>query len=139
VEPEPEPEPDPAPEPVEPVQPEPPIVIPEENVTPDVVTLTDDTDLESLDPETPIQLENGVILTAEVVIALQLFEDPAELLSEIFTDPGQVLTALSNIGADLSPEVRASAEKVIVSAIIAGNIATQAAAGAAAATYRRKP
>ena len=127
-------------EPNEPTQPEPPVIEPEENVTPDVVVLTDDTDLESLDPETPIELENGVVLTAEVVIALQLFENPAELIAEIFSDPGQVLTAFSNIGSDLSPEVREDAEKVIVSAIIAGNIATQAAAGAAAtAAYRRKP
>jgi hypothetical protein len=127
-------------EPNEPTQPEPPVIEPEENVTPDVVVLTDDTDLESLDPETPIELENGVVLTAEVVIALQLFENPAELIAEIFSDPSQVLTAFSNIGSDLSPEVREDAEKVIVSAIIAGNIATQAAAGAAAtAAYRRKP
>jgi len=85
-------------------------------------------------------LENGVVLTADVVVALQLLENPAELLAEIFSDPGEVLTALSNIGADLAPEVREDAEKVVISAIIAGNIATQAAAGAAAtAAYRRKP
>jgi hypothetical protein len=75
-----------------------------------------------------------------VIIALTLLENPAELLAELFTDPGQVLTALSNIGADMSPEVREESEKVVLSAIIAGNIATQAAAGAAAAAaYRRKP
>jgi len=111
-----------------------------EPTVPEVVQLTESTDLSVLPPDTPVELENGVILTAEVVIALELLENPAELLAELFTDPGQVLTALSNIGADMSPEVREESEKVVLSAIIAGNIATQAAAGAAAvAAYRRKP
>ena len=121
----------------------PEIIQPEPKPTqelPQVVVLTEDTNLEELPPETPIELENGVILTAEVVVALQLLENPAELLAELFSDPGQVLTALSNIGADMSPEVREDSEKVVVSAIIAGGIATQAAASAAVtAAYRRKP
>ena len=120
-----------------------PIVQPEPKPSqelPEVVVLTEDTKLDELPPETPILLENGVVLTAEVVVALQLLENPAELLAEMFTDPGQVLTALSNIGADMSPDVRDKSEKVVVSAIIAGGIATQAAASAAAtAAYRRKP
>ena len=130
------------PEPV--VQPSPapsPIVVPtpEPTKAPEVVILSEDTNLEELAPDTPVELENGVVLTAEVVIALQLLENPTELLSEIFTDPGQVLTALSNIGADMSPEVREKSKKVVVSAIIAGGIATQAASAAAVSTYRRKP
>ena len=115
----------------EPIQPEPPIT------EPTVVVLNDTTDLSTLAPDTPVQLENGVVLTAEVVIALQLLENPAELLSQLFTDPGQVLLALGSIGADMSPEVREQSEKVIISAVIAGNIATQAAASAALAAYRR--
>jgi hypothetical protein len=95
--------------------------------------------VETLPPETPVELENGVILTAEVVVALQLLENPAELLGAIFSDPGQALTALGNIGADMSPEVREKSEKVVISAIIAGGIATQAAAIAGASTYRRNP
>jgi outer membrane biosynthesis protein TonB len=136
--PEPEPLPEPTPVPVVPVQPEPPVVTPES--TPQTVVLTQDTKLEELEPETPIQLENGVILTAEVVIAIQLLENPAELLATIFTDPSQALMAISNIGADMSDEVREDSEKVVLSAIIAGGIATQAAASAAVtAAYRRKP
>ena len=115
-------------------QPESPFVEPTQ---PEVVVLNDTTDLSSLAPDTPVELENGVILTAEVVIALQLLENPAELLAEIFTDPGQVLLALGSIGADMSPEAREKSEKVIISAVIAGNIATQAAASAALAAYRR--
>lgn len=120
-------------------QPEPPVV--EHDSTPEPVELTDETDLESLDPETPIMLENGVVLTAEVVISLQLLENPAELLQELFTDPGAALQALGNVGADLSPEVREKAEKVVIAAVIAGNIATTAAVASAgaASTYRRKP
>jgi hypothetical protein len=96
--------------------------------------------VEDLPPETPVELDNGVVLLAEVVVAIQLLENPAELLGAIFTDPSQALMAVSNIGADMSPEVREQSEKVVVSAIIAGGIATQAAASAAAtAAYRRKP
>ena len=97
-------------------------------------------DLESVAPETPIMLDNGVVLTAEVVVALQLLENPAELLAELFSNPAEVFTALSNIGADMSPEVREQSEDVVVAAVIVGNIATQAAATAAGvAAYRRKP
>jgi hypothetical protein len=40
----------------------------------------------------------------------------------------------------MTPETREKSEKVVLSAIIAGNIATQAATTAAAmATYRRNP
>jgi hypothetical protein len=96
--------------------------------------------VEDLPPQTPVELDNGVVLVAEVVVAIQLLENPAELLSAVFTDPAQALLAISNIGADMSPEVRKQSEKVVVSAIIAGGIATQAAASAAAtAAYRRKP
>jgi hypothetical protein len=97
-------------------------------------------DLESLAPETPVTLDNGVVVTAEVAIAVALLQDPGELLQELFTDPGAALAALGSVGADLPPEVRETAEEVVVSAIIAGGIATQAAASAAAVSaYRRKP
>jgi hypothetical protein len=87
-----------------------------------------------------VELANGVVLTAEVVIALELLENPAELLAEIFSDPGAVMTALSNIGADMSLEEREESEKVIVAAVIVGQIATQSAVSAAAgaAAIRRK-
>jgi hypothetical protein len=147
VVPEPEPEsppsePAPAPEPA----PEAPAVVEpvEESIPsePPVVSV-EDVSLESLAPDTPVRLENGVVLTAGVVVALELFNNPAQLLSEVFTNPGEVLTALSNIGADMSPEVRETSEKVVVAAVIVGQIATQsavaAAASAASTTYRRKP
>jgi hypothetical protein len=99
-----------------------------------------------LPPETPVEVrqdENGneVVITAEVAAALLVLENPAELLSAIFTDPAQALLALGSIGADMSPEERAESEQTIVAAVIVGQIAAQAAvtAASAAATYRRNP
>jgi hypothetical protein len=100
------------------------------------VVQVDEVDLETLAPETPVQLDNGVVLEAGTVVALQLLENPAELLAEIFTDPGQVFTALSNIGADMSDEEREESEKVIVASVIAGQAAVNAASMAANAATR---
>ena len=135
------------PAPVEepPAEPEPaPEVAPEPPAEPEVVQ-AEDVEASELPPDTPIELANGVVLTAGVVAALELFDNPAQLLSEVFTNPAQVFTALSNIGADMSPEVRETSEKVVVAAVIVGQIATQSAvaaaasAAAASSTYRRKP
>jgi len=144
VTPEPEPElpptePDPAPEPA----PEAPAVDePEEESTPlePPVVSVEDVNLESLAPNTPVELANGVVVTAQVAMAVELLQNPAEFVQNLLTDPGAALEALGSVGADLPPEVREEAEKVIVAAVIAGNIATQAAATAAAsAVIRRKP
>jgi hypothetical protein len=118
-----------------------PEVAPTPPAEPEVLQ-AEDVEASELPPDTPIELANGVVLTAGVVAALELFDNPTELLSEIFTNPAQVLTALSNIGADMSPEVRAQSEKVVIAAVIVGQIATQsavaAASAAASSTYRRK-
>lgn len=87
-----------------------------------------------------VTLDNGVVITEEEAAAIVLLSNPAELISELFSDPGAVLSALGSVGADMSPEVREKSEKIVLSAVIAGNIATQAAATAGAvAAYRRKP
>ena len=143
VTPEPEPEPpsipDPAPEPEE----EAPVVVePVEESTPlePPVVSVEDVNLESLAPDTPVQLANGVVVTAQVAMAVKMLQNPAEFVQNLLTDPIAAFTALGSVGADLPPEVREEAEKVVVAAIIAGNIATQAAATAAAsAVIRRKP
>jgi hypothetical protein len=139
--PEPEPEPELEPVPVEtepepePIQPEPPV---EETEEP--IVQAEETDLELLEPDTPVELSNGVVVTAETAIAIQLLQDPAAMLQEIFTNPAAALAALGSVGADMTEEVREESEKVIVAAVIAGNIATQATATAAAVSaYRRKP
>jgi hypothetical protein len=134
---EPEPQPLDTPEPAPEEAPE-AESIPEE-LTEEVVQ-ADEADLETLAPDTPVELSNGVVVTAEVAIAVQLLQDPAALLQEIFTNPAAALAALGSVGADMTEEVREESEKVIIAAVIAGNIATQAGATAAAvAAYRRKP
>jgi len=80
-------------------------------------------DYEDLPPEQPVMLENGVILTAEVADAIEIFEDTTELLNVIFTDPGKALKAISNIGADMTSESRETSQGVVVSAIIVGQLA----------------
>jgi hypothetical protein len=109
------------------------------------VLQAEDVEASELPADTPIELANGVVLTAGVVAALELFDSPAQLLTEIFTNPAQVLTALSNIGADMSEEERQESTETILAAVIVGQIATQSAvaaaasAAAASSTYRRKP
>jgi hypothetical protein len=121
---------------------------PEEAPEPPVeeeVLQAEDVEASELPADTPIELANGVVLTAGVVAALELFDSPAELLTEVFTNPAQVLTALSNIGADMSEEERQESTETILAAVIVGQIATQSAvaaaasAAAASSTYRRKP
>jgi hypothetical protein len=132
---------------IDPVSPpvEEPTPAPEEPTESEILQ-AEDVDASELPADTPIQLENGVVLTAGVVAALELFENPAELLSKVFTNPAQVLTALSNIGADMSDEERKESTETILAAVIVGQIATQSAvaaaasaAAAASSTYRRKP
>lgn len=79
-------------------------------------------DYEDLPPDTPVELPNGVILTAEVADALQMFENPDELLATVFTDPGKALKALANIGADMTPQERDKSKKVIIAAVIAAQL-----------------
>ena len=97
--------------------------------------------LEDLPSDTPVEVRtddngNAVVITAEVAIALQVLESPAELISAIFNDPGQVLTAVANIGADMSDEERTQSEEVIVASVIAGQAAINAASMAANAATR---
>ena len=123
-----------APVPVE----EPPLVVEEPPIVeeePPVVEViqASEVELETLAPETPVQLDNGVVITAAVAVALELFDSPAGLISAIFSNPEEVLTAITNIGADMSEEERAESEKTIVASVIAGQAAINAAGIAATA------
>lgn len=80
-------------------------------------------DYEDLPPEQPVMLENGVILTAEVADAIEIFNNTSELLNTLFTDPGKALKAVSNIGADMTPQSRETSQNIVVSAIIVGQVA----------------
>jgi hypothetical protein len=100
--------------------------------------------LADLPPDTPIEVRtdeagNEVVITAEVAIALVLLENPAELIAELFSDPGQALLAIASIGADMSEEERDESEKIIVASVIVGQIATGAATLAASTTTTRTP
>ena len=97
--------------------------------------------LSDLPPETPVDVrtdENGnaVIITAEVAAALELLENPSELLGALFEDPGQVLLALGSIGADMSPEEREEAQKMVVATVIAAGAAINAVAAAGGVTRK---
>lgn len=80
-------------------------------------------DYSDLPPETPVELPNGVVLTAEIADAIQIFESPAEILGTVFTDPGKALKALGNVGADLPPKKRKKAQRAVFPMIIVGQIA----------------
>jgi hypothetical protein len=80
-------------------------------------------DYEDLPPEQPVMLENGVVLTAEVADAIEIFDDTTELLNVLFTDPGKALKAVSNIGVDMTPQSRETSQNVVVSAVIVGQLA----------------
>jgi len=97
------------------------------------VVQASEVELETLAPETPVQLDNGVVLEAGTVVALQLLENPAELIAAIFDNPAEVLTALSNIGADMSEEERTASENTIIASVIAGQAAINAVGAASAA------
>jgi hypothetical protein len=75
-----------------------------------------------LPPETPVSLPNGVVLTARVADAIQIFNSPSTIVSAIFTDPGKALIAIANIGADMTPKVRKQSQKVVVASVIAAQI-----------------
>lgn len=79
-------------------------------------------DYEDLPPDQPVMLENGVILTAEVADAIEMFENPSELLLTVLTDPGKALKAFANVGADMTPEQRKESQIVVVASIIVGQI-----------------
>ena len=88
-------------------------------------------DYEDLPDDQPVALENGVILFAEVADALEIFENPSEILGAVFTDPGKALTAVANIGADMTPEKREESQRIVVASVIGVQIvaATNLATG----------
>jgi hypothetical protein len=80
-------------------------------------------DYEDLPTDIPITLENGVILTAEVADAIEIFDTPEELLSTVFSDPGKALKALANVGADMTEEERETSQNTVVAAVILTQLA----------------
>jgi hypothetical protein len=80
-------------------------------------------DYEDLPPEQPVTLENGVIITAEIADAIEIFDSVGEALGTVFSDPSKALKALTNVGADMTPESRETSQNVVVSAVVVAQIA----------------
>jgi len=92
-----------------------------------------------LPPETPVDVrtdENGnaVVITAEVAAQVELLENPGELLATVFSDPGAALAALGSVGADMSPQEREEATKMVVATVIAAGAAMNAVGAATSST-----
>ena len=75
-------------------------------------------DFEDLPAETPVTLENGVILTAEVADALEIFDSGAEVLATLLENPAKALKALVSIGQDMTTEERETAQNTVVAAVV---------------------
>lgn len=126
---------------------------PEQTETPEPTKSELLVDLESINPEllTDAQIEELVSIAEEVLataeqgspeyeqaleaLAVAAQADDPELPAELAFIPGaaavlDALNALGNIGADMAPAVREESEKIVVSAIVVGQVA-QMAMGAA--------
>ncbi len=79
-------------------------------------------DYENLPADQPVMLENGVILTAEVADALEIFSNSGEFFITVLADPGKALKAFANVGADMTPKQRKESQIVVVASIIVGQI-----------------
>lgn len=86
-----------------------------------------------LPPDQPITLPNGVILTAGVADAIQIFKSASAIFSAVFTDPGKALKAIANVGADMTPATRKKAQQAAVPAVIV----TQIISGTASLLIRK--
>jgi hypothetical protein len=80
-------------------------------------------DFEDLPADQPVTLENGVILTAAVADALEIFESGAEVLATILENPAKALKAIANIGQDMTPEERETAQNTVVAAVVVTQVA----------------
>jgi hypothetical protein len=82
--------------------------------------------LEQLDENQIIEYREGVELEAGVAVVFEQLSDPAALVGELFSDPGQTLEALGQLGADMTEEEREDSQDVVVAAVVATQVATMA-------------
>ena len=80
-------------------------------------------DYEDLPPDQPVTLENGVVLTAEIADAIEIFESGAEVIAAILNDPAKALKAFVNVGADMTPEERETSQNTVVAAVVVTQVA----------------
>ena len=78
--------------------------------------------LKQLDENQIIEYREGVELEAGVAIVFEQLSDPAALLGEFVSDPGQVLEALGQLGADMTEEEREDSQTVVVATVIVGQL-----------------
>lgn len=84
----------------------------------DATTLCNQSDPSLDNVDAIIVLENGVELPVTVAQALQIFDSPSALINSLFTNPSQFITAISNIGADMTREQKKTAQKALISSVI---------------------
>lgn len=94
-------------------------------------------DYSDLPPETPVDVRtdaegNAVVISAEVADNLEVFSSGEKLVATLLSDPAKVLSAIADIGLDMSEEERRESEQVVVAAVVVANIAQTAAAAARA-------
>jgi hypothetical protein len=80
-------------------------------------------DYEDLPPDQPVILENGVVLTAEIADAIEIFESGAEVISALLNNPAKALKAFVNVGADMTPEERETSQNTVVAAVVVTQVA----------------
>jgi hypothetical protein len=78
--------------------------------------------LEQLDENQIIEYREGVELEAGVAVVFEQLSDPAALLGEFVSDPGQVVEALGQLGADMTEEEREDSQSVVVATVIVSQI-----------------
>ena len=78
--------------------------------------------LEQLDENQIIEYREGVELEAGVAVVFEQLSDPAALLGEFVSDPGQVLEALGQLGADMTEEEREDSQSVVVATVVVGQL-----------------
>jgi hypothetical protein len=84
--------------------------------------------LDQLDQNQVIEYREGVELEAGVAVIFEQLADPAALVGELLSDPGQVLEALGQLGVDMTEKERESSQDVVVASIIATQAITAAMA-----------
>jgi hypothetical protein len=80
-------------------------------------------DYEDLPPDQPVTLENGVVLTAEIADAIEIFDSGAEVIAAILNNPAKALKAFVNVGADMTPEERETSQNTVVAAVVVTQVA----------------
>jgi len=78
--------------------------------------------LKQLDENQIIEYREGVELEAGVAVVFEQLADPAALLGEFVSDPGQVLEALGQLGADMTEEEREDSQQVVIATVIVSQI-----------------